>query len=139
VYPLHAYIALLEKQLSDEVGKAVWLRQRNMFDAINNDFSQSMESAFMLIDSALELDNNSPETSVALALLLGMPESPDYASCMKERTDRIQTMQAGVESHLARCLLYAREELLAACSRLFPYKQTGLLQVDDEPCNGEDS
>ncbi len=135
VYPLHAYIALLRKQLGAEVADAVWSRQRAMFDEIDTGVSQSIDAAFMLIDSALdpgrvgsdESEDSvevAPETRVALALLLGMPESPDYASGMDERSERIRTMQTEAEGCLARSLVRAREALLDACSELFPHDQT---------------
>lgn len=135
VYPLHAYRALVREQLGDEVAKAVWSCQRDMFDAAEAGAGQSMEAAFMLIDAALDLGEArldkqeaaipvQPESRVALALLLGMPESPDYASHMDERSDRIRTLPMEVEGYLARRLLHAREELLAACSELFMHSRT---------------
>ncbi len=136
VYSLHSYLALVREKLGEEVAEAVWSRQRNMFDEAEAGAGQSMESAFMLIDAALTLPrfgmgereaaiNVPPEIRVALALLLGMPESPDFASGMDERSERVRTMQAEVEGRLACCLLHARAALLAACSNLFEHNRNG--------------
>jgi len=130
VYTLHAYLGLVREQMGAGVASTVWLRQRDMLDEVDAGSGESMESAFKLIDAALdmnrihsdELETNIrilPETRVALALLMGMPESPDYASCIYDRSNRIRTMQAEVESYLAHCISHARKELLAACSVLF--------------------
>jgi hypothetical protein len=134
VYSLHAYVALVREHMGDEVAEAVWSRQREMLDQAEARAGQSLESAFRLIDGALDSGGGSPgdpedtirvlpETRVALALLLGMPESPAYVSRIDERSERIRTMQ--VEGYLARCLFQAREELLAACSELFARKHAG--------------
>ncbi len=134
VYSLRSYLVLVSENLGEEVAEAVWSRQRNMLDEAEARAGQSMESAFMLIDAALNLGraslgepeaaiNSPPEIRVALALLLGMPESPDYASGMDERSERVRSIQAEVESHLACCLLHARAALLAACSNLFEYNR----------------
>jgi len=136
VYSLHSYLALVRGKLGEEAAEAVWSRQRSMFDESEAGAGQSMESAFMLIDAALTLPrfslgereaaiNVPPEIRVALALLLGMPESPDFASGMYERSERVRTMQAEVEGRLACCLLHARAALLAACSNLFEHDRNG--------------
>ena len=136
VYLLHSYRALVSEKLGEEIAEAVWSCQRDMFDEAEAGAGQSMESAFVLIDTALNLGrvslgepeaaiNMPPESWVAPALLLGMPESPDYASGMDERSARIRTMQTEVEGYLARCLLHARAGLLAACSNLFERNRTG--------------
>lgn len=136
VYSLHAYVALVREHMGDEVAEAVWSRLRKMFDQAEAGAGQSLEYAFMLIDGALARGRGSlgelqdtirvpPETRVALALLLGMPESPAYASGMDERSERFRTIQVEVEGYLARCLSQAREELLAACSELFERKHAG--------------
>ena len=88
---------------------------------------ESMESAFMLIDEALDMSSFRmeaasqflPEVRVAMALLLGMPESPDYSGPDNGSHVSPRTTLATVEGCLAHCLLRARVELLAACSELF--------------------
>lgn len=129
-YPLHAYLELVQEQMGAGAASMVWSRQRELFNEVDAGSGESLESAFTLIDAALDMNRNHsdeletdsrilPETRVALALLLGMPESPDYASCTYERSNSIRTMQAEVENYLAHCISHAREELLAACSVLF--------------------
>ena len=89
-----------------------------------------MESAFTLIDQALDISSFRregadaasrflPEVRVAMALLLGMPESPDYSGRNEENHGGPRTTVEKVENCLAHCLLRARVELLAACSELF--------------------
>ena len=130
VYPLYAYLELVDEQMGAGVASTVWSRQRELFNEVDTGSGESMESAFTLIDAALDMNRSHsdeletnirilPETRVALALLMGMPESPDYASSMYERSNSIRTMQAEVESSLAHCISHARKELLAACSVLF--------------------
>jgi hypothetical protein len=129
VYLLHSYVGLVREHMGDEVAKAVWSQQREMFDKAEAGAARALESAFMLIDGVLDMDGPrgepeaatqvTPETRIALALLLGMPESLACASSMDQGSRRIGTMQADVESCLAQCLLQARAALLAACSELF--------------------
>lgn len=130
VYPMHVYMTLVREQMGASVAEAVWSYQRDMLDHADAGSGNSMESAFMLIDKALDLDGFQvegpdaanyvlPEARVALALLLGMPESPDYCECTSAHAGRPGTTRTEVEQYLAHCLLRARVELLAACSDLF--------------------
>ena len=81
----------------------------------------------MLIDEALDMSSFRmeaasqflPEVRVAMALLLGMPESPDYSGRNEGGHVGPRTTLATVEGCLAHCLLRARVELLDACSELF--------------------
>jgi hypothetical protein len=130
VYPMHAYRAQIRKHLGAPVAAAVWSRQRGLFEEAEAGAGALMESAFLLIDEALDTGNVSldspvaagaaaPESRVALALLSGMPESPDYSGDRRVREGAPRAACAKVEACLADCLLQAREELLAACSELF--------------------
>jgi hypothetical protein len=49
--------------------------------------------------------------NVALALLLGLPESPDYAATAARRAEQIARMQPEIDWRLAHCLTCAREEI----------------------------
>ena len=127
VYPMHAYMALVREHMGVAVAEAVWSRQRKMLDEADAGAGESMESAFMLIDEALDMSSFRmeaasqflPEVRVAMALLLGMPESPDYSGRNEGGHVGPRTTLATVEGCLAHCLLRARVELLAACSELF--------------------
>ena len=130
VYPMHAYRAQIRKHLGAPVAAAVWSRQRGMFEDAEAGAGELMESAFLLIDEALDagsvsLDGSvassvaAPETRVALALLSGMPESPDYTGDGSVYGGAPRVPCTKVEACLADCLFQAREALLAACSELF--------------------
>ena len=127
VYPMHAYRALVREHMGVAVAEAVWSRQRKMLDEADAGAGRSMESTFTLIDEALDMSSFRteaasqflPEVRVAMALLLGMPESPDYSGPDYRSHVRPRTTLASVEGCLAHCLLRARVELLAACSELF--------------------
>ena len=130
VYPMHAYRALVREHMGVAVAEAVWSRQRKMLDEADAGAGRSMESAFTLIDKALDMNSFRregadaasrflPEVRVAMALLLGMPESPDYSGRNEENHGGPRTTVEKVENCLAHCLLRARVELLAACSELF--------------------
>ncbi len=136
VYPMHAYMTLVREKMGAAVAEAVWSHQRGMLDEAGTGAGDAMESAFMLIDRALDLDDFRmdgldapnyvlPEARIALALLLGMPESPDYSGRISVHPGRPRTMCTKVEECLAHCLLRARVELLAACSDLFENNYTG--------------
>ena len=127
VFPMHAYRALVREHMGVAVAEAVWSRQRQMLDEADAGAGRSMESAFTLIDEALDMSSFRTEAAsqflpvvrVAMALLLGMPESPDYSGRNEENHGGPRTTVEKVENCLAHCLLRARVELLAACSELF--------------------
>ena len=112
-YSLHSYVALVRQHLGDQSAEAMWCLQRQMLEQAEAGAGRSLDSAFVLIDEVLDGGRGrlgNPETRVALALLLGMSESPVNA--------------VEVECELARCLARARNELLAACAGLFPLPHT---------------
>ena len=134
VYPMHAYVALVHDRLGAPVAQAVWSYQRNMLDEADAGAGVSMESAFMLIDKALKLDDlrmdgpdadryELPEARVALALLQGLPESPHYSSHNDALHGKFRKIHMQAEECLAHCLSRARAELLAACGELFTSNQ----------------
>jgi hypothetical protein len=65
------------------------------------------------------------EMHVALALLLGMPCSPDYARDASMRDARIASMGIDTDWHLADCLSTAREEMVVTYSTTFAHCNTG--------------
>lgn len=112
-YSLHSYVALVRQHLGDQFAKAMWCLQRQMLEQAEAGAGRSLDSAFVLIDEVLDSGRGclgNLETRVAVALLLGMCESPVNA--------------VEVEDRLARCLARARNELLAACADLFPLQHT---------------
>jgi len=127
VYSLHVFITMVREKMGGTIADAVWSHQRDMLDEAGAGASDSLESAFMLIDKALAThdlrldaaDYRLPEARVALALLLGMPESPDYSADNGSPAGGLRALNSKVEECLAHCLLRARVEILSACAELF--------------------
>jgi hypothetical protein len=123
-------VGLVHERLGALVAQAVWSYQRDMLDEADAGAGVSMESAFMLIDKALDLDDfrlegpgaaryELPEARVALALLQGLPESPHFSGHNDALHGKFKTIHMQAEECLAQCLSRARAELLAACGELF--------------------
>jgi len=130
VYSMHVYMTMVREKMGHKVADTVWSHQRCMLDEAQAGAGDSMDLAFMLIDRALDPGDlqldvpgaagyRLPEARVALALLLGMPESPDCTARTGVHPVRLKPVNTEVEERLAHCLLRARVEILAACATLF--------------------
>jgi hypothetical protein len=117
----HAYLELVRRAYGRNVAQQVKVYQQRLLE-FSTGRGRCIEQALALIEGALrtravradtrEGEVEMPiEMNVALALLLGMPESPDYAATAGSRAEQIVRMQPEVDWCLAHCLACAREEM----------------------------
>jgi len=113
-YQLHVYLDLVRGHFGLDARRRVWAYQRKTLDQ-EGGAGQLIERAFRLIEIALELgDKSTPdplagewlsrELAVAVALLFGMPESPDYHGDALQLPCRVTRTEQGPESKLRDCL-----------------------------------
>jgi hypothetical protein len=120
-YQQHAYLELVRCTYGRNVAQQVRVHQHRLLE-FSMGRGRCIEQALGLIEGALhtrvvradtrEGEIEIPiEMNVALALLLGMPESPDYAATAGARAEQIVRMQPEIDWRLASCLACAREEM----------------------------
>jgi hypothetical protein len=120
-YQQHAYLELVRRLYGRAVAQQVEVHQRRLLDFMTGG-GLCLERALTLIEGALDTsaviattregEIEIPiEMNVALALLLGLPESPDYAATAAQRAVQITRMQPEIDWRLAHCLSIAREEM----------------------------
>jgi len=108
-YQLHVYLDLVRGHFGVDARRRVWTYQRKTLDQ-EGGAGQLIERAFRLIEIALELgDTSTPdplagELAVAVALLFGMPESPDYHGGVTQLPSGVTRIPQGPESRLRDCL-----------------------------------
>jgi hypothetical protein len=122
-YQQQAYLELVQWTYGRAVAQQVAVHQHRLLEFTTGRGCR-VEQALALVEGALDTRAVSAATregeieipiemNVALALLLGMPESPDYAATAARRAAQIVCMQPEIDWRLARCLMYAREEMKA--------------------------
>jgi hypothetical protein len=131
-YQQYTYLELVGWTYGRDVAHEVEVLQRRLLEFPTGS-DNGTGQALSLIESALETLPVSAATrsgeiaipiemNVALALLLGLPESPDYVSTAAQRLEQIARMQPEIDWCLAHCLTRGREEIknvfLPAFSRL---------------------
>ena len=120
-YQQFAYLELVKRSYGRAVAQQVEVHQRRLLD-LTTGRGEGIRRALRLIEGALETRTVSAATregeiaipiemNVALALLLGLPESPDYALTSVLRAEQITRMQPEIDWRLAHCLTCAREEI----------------------------
>ena len=120
-YQQHAYLELVRWTYGRAVAQQVAVHQHRLLEFTTGGGSRSKQ-ALDLIEGALDTRVVSAaaregeieipiEMYVALALLLGLPESPDYAATAALRVEQIARMQPEIDWRLAHCLMCAREEM----------------------------
>jgi hypothetical protein len=120
-YQQHAYLELVRWSYGRNVAQQVKEYQHRLLEFLTGR-GRCIEQALDLIEGALhtravradtrEGEIEMPiEMNVALALLLGIPESPDYAATAGSRAEQIVRMQPEIDWCLAHCLACAREEM----------------------------
>lgn len=120
-YQQHTYLALVRRTYGRAVAHQVEVHQHRLLDFMTGR-GRRIEQALNLIEGALDTRAVSAAThegeieipiemNVALALLLGLPESPDYAATAARRAEQIARMQPEIDWRLAHCLSIAREEM----------------------------
>lgn len=132
IYQLHSYHELVSDHYGREVADRVLSQQRAIFDREQPGAGESIETAMNLIGLVLNKRQgdyfgapgdslNLPEYRVALVLLLGLPESPDYYAGGAKK-DRLVHKVPGIEERLAHLLHQGRQQLLDAFVPLFREK-----------------
>ncbi|MGB7930782.1 MAG: hypothetical protein WCH04_00920 [Gammaproteobacteria bacterium] len=120
-YQQHAYLELVRWTYGRAVARQVAVHQHRLLEFTTGRGRRSKQ-ALDLIEGALDTLAVSAATlegeieipiemNVALALLLGLPESPDYAATAARRAEQIGRMQPEIDWRLAHCLTCAREEM----------------------------
>jgi hypothetical protein len=120
-YQQHAYLELVRWTYGRTVAQQVAVHQHRLLE-FSTGRGGCAGQALGLIEGALDTRVVSAATregeveipiemNVALALLLGLPESPDYAATVAQRAERIVRMQPEIDWRLAHCLTCAREEM----------------------------
>jgi len=120
-YQQHAYLELVQWTYGRAVAQQVAVHQHRLLE-FTTGRGRCDEQALDLIEGALDTRAVSAATregeieipiemNVALALLLGLPESPDYAATGARRAAQIVCMQPEIDWRLAHCLMCARDEM----------------------------
>jgi hypothetical protein len=120
-YQQHAYLELVRWTYGRAVAQQVAVQQHRLLE-FTTGRGRCVEQALGLVEGALDTRAVSAATregeieipiemNVALALLLGLPESPDYSATATRRAEQIARMQPEIDWRLAHCLTCAREEL----------------------------
>jgi hypothetical protein len=120
-YQQHSYLELVRWIYGRAVAQQVAVHQHRLLE-FTTGRAHCVKQALGLIEGALDTRVVSAvsregvieipiEMNVALALLLGLPESPDYAATATRRAEQIARMQPEIDWRLAHCLACAREEM----------------------------
>ena len=120
-YQQHTYLEMVRGTCGRAVAQQVAVQQHRLLE-FTTGRGHCVEQALNLVEGALDTRAVSAATregeieipiemNVALALLLGLPESPDYAATATRRAEQIARMQPEIDWRLAHCLACAREEM----------------------------
>jgi len=122
-YQLYTYLELLEKLFGKDVRTEVsdWLL--DMLNA-NNGAGDRLETVFAVIEHAKQASKSTTETdqdlsfvsvemSIALAMLVELPESPGFAVSKGDRHTRIRLINADVDQYFAASLKCARADVFS--------------------------
>jgi len=129
VYLLHTYQGLVRRHFGNDTAEQVCEIQRDIFNAEQPESGDAVFAAMELVDCALKLDAGGDpdwpvhfkmptELAVALALLVGLPDSPDYRSRKAKPSDYAVHRMPGVDWRLARVLGRGRQALTDAFAPL---------------------
>ncbi|HFD81176.1 MAG TPA: hypothetical protein ENK05_12415 [Gammaproteobacteria bacterium] len=125
-YQLYHYLALVRDRFGDDTVDSVWACQQLLFEEEDAGAAEAIESAFILIDLALDLEvpgrsaggaGSAPwqELAVAQALLFGLPESPAFVAADRPPPE----LPPGIDWYLARVLARGQKAILAEFAPLF--------------------
>jgi hypothetical protein len=120
-YQLATYLMLLHSYYGQRVAEQVWSCQCRLLDRDTAD--KAVARAMELIGQALgskavaaTTETGSVdipiEMNVALALLLGMRESPDFVMRQEQRMDQVNRMRLDIDWDLSHCLVRAHAEIV---------------------------
>ncbi|HED17215.1 MAG TPA: hypothetical protein ENI64_10450 [Gammaproteobacteria bacterium] len=121
-YQLYTYLELLQKIFGNNVKTEVsdWLL--DMLNA-NNSAGDRLQTVFTVIEHAKkqarhavmgtgkDLSSISVEMSMALAMLVELPESPDFSVSKGDRQTRIRLINTEVDQYFAASLKYAHDDV----------------------------
>ena len=122
-YQLYTYLELLQRLFGQNIKREVrdWL-----LDMLNaNDFAgDRLVTVFTVIENAMHASHSTMDTgsglscvpvemSIALAMLLDLPESPDLAISAGDRQARIRLINADVDQYFAASLKCARNDVFS--------------------------
>ncbi|GMR21630.1 MAG: hypothetical protein BMS9Abin36_2232 [Gammaproteobacteria bacterium] len=127
VYLLYTYHGMVRRRFDSATEAQVREIQRDIFNDEQQGSGDSILAALELVECALstgvERDSEwviqfkmSAELAVALALLLGLPDSPDYSSRKPKPADYAVHRMPGVDWRLARVLARGRQEIIKTFS-----------------------
>jgi hypothetical protein len=125
-YQQYAYLELVRRIYGHALVGQVEVQQHRLFDLVRGTGSR-IKQALDLVEKALGTDAVSVPTwlgdvdvpiemNVALAVLLGLPESPDYVNSAAARVEQIARMPPEVDWRLANSLARARGEMVRTFS-----------------------
>jgi hypothetical protein len=120
-YQLATYLMLLRRYFGEQVADQVWTCQRRLLgrDTVGTPAARAMDLISHALggkEVAATTETGSVdipiEMNVALALLLGMPESPDFVARPEQRIGQINRMRLDIDWDLSHCLFRAYEEIV---------------------------
>lgn len=128
-YQLYSYQTLVRRRYGDEVARQVRALQCEIFESEQPGAGAAIDAALQLIETALYASVVGgaagsvhfalpAELTVALALLLGLPESPDYYEGGHGQ-DRPVNSVPGVDERLASLLAKGQRAMLDTFTPLF--------------------
>ena len=123
VYLLYTYHGLVRRRFGSATEMRVRDFQRDIFEDEQSGSGEAMIAAMELVEralkSGLERDTDwsiqfkmPAELAVALALLLGLPDSPDFRSRKPKPADYAVHRMPGVDWRLARVLARGQKEII---------------------------
>ena len=129
VYSLNSYHGLVRSRFGGDTEARVREYQRGIFNDEQPGSGDAMITALGLVECALRVGVGSDpdwrisfkmraELAVALALLLGLPDSPDYRSRKPKPADYTVHRMPGVDWRLARVLARGQKEIIKTFSHI---------------------
>lgn len=126
LYQLYIYQGIVRRRFGERIGRKVHALQCGIFDKEQAGAGKALDAALHLIERSLSAamaraDAGSVEFTlpterhVALALLTGLPESPDYLPGKQSQNRQLHRL-AGMEQQLAGLLVRAKQDLIGAFS-----------------------
>jgi hypothetical protein len=129
LYQLYSYQGMVRRRFGERVAKKVHALQCRIIDSEQAGAGEAVDAALQLIELSLSAAVFGAEAGsvefpvpaeqcVALALLTGLPESPDYLPDAQS-SDRHLRCIANMEQQLAGLLVRGKQDMLRTFSPLF--------------------
>lgn len=134
VYQLHCYQVMVRQRFGEDMAAQVRRLQCDIFDSEQHGAGAAFASALQLVEAGLNAAVVGgragsvrfalpAELSVALALLIGLPESPDFHDGAS-RSDRPVCQTPGMDERLAEQLATAQRSVLETFSPILARLRT---------------